>query len=70
MIKAIFLPIAAAGFITAGALGMAGHASAATVAEGPGYSYSPEVKAQPAPNMQPGWHAHHGPARVAILQNR
>jgi hypothetical protein len=70
MIKAIFLPIAAAGFITAGALGMAGHASAATTATGPGYSYSPEVKAQPAPNMQPGWHAHHGPGRIAVLQNR
>lgn len=70
MIKAIILPIAAAGFIAAGALGMAGHAAAAATATGPGYSYSPEVKANPAPTMQPGWQAHHGPARIAILQNR
>lgn len=73
MIKHLGLGIVTAGIIGAGALGLAGTAAAATTAQGPagpGYSYSPEVKAHPAPTMAPGWHHHHGPARVAVLQNR
>ncbi|WP_235683495.1 MULTISPECIES: hypothetical protein [Mycobacteriaceae] len=73
MIKHLGLSIVTAGIIGAGALGLAGTAAAATTAQaptGPGYSYSPEVKAHPAPTMAPGWHAHHGAARIAVLQNR
>jgi hypothetical protein len=45
------------------AVGLAGMASAATATEptGPGYSYAPSVKAQPAPDhtLSPGWcHRH------------
>lgn len=73
IIRTLALPVVAAGVIGAGALGLAGTAAAATQVT-PGdhgsHSFSPEVKAHPAPNMTPGWHAHHGPARVAILQNR
>jgi hypothetical protein len=38
------------------AVGLAGMANAQTVTQptGPGYSYSPSVKAQPAPEMTPG----------------
>jgi hypothetical protein len=56
------LPIVSAGIIGGAALGMAGMASAATQTQpsGPGYSYSPNVKAHPAPQAQPGWHGHHG----------
>ena len=44
------------------AVGLAGMASAATTngPTGPGYSYSPSVKAKPAPTQKPGWHNHHG----------
>ena len=71
MIKNLALGICTAGIIGAGALGLAGTASAATQAPtGPGYSYSPEVKAHPAPSMTPGWHGHHGPARIAALEGR
>ena len=57
----IALPIMSAGIIGAGALGMAGMANAATstAPSGPGYSYSPVVKAHPAPA-----HHLHGVARV------
>ena len=43
------------------ALGLAGMANAAVTtngATGPGYSYSPSVKAKPAPTQKPGWHNH------------
>ena len=44
------------------AVGLAGMANAATPTEptGPGHSYSPSVKAHPAPSQKPGWHNHHG----------
>lgn len=71
-LKAAALGICTTALIGAGALGLAGTATAATstAPTGPGYSYSPEVKAHPAPAMQPGWHGHHGPAKIAALQNR
>ncbi len=67
MIKTLGLSIVTAGIIGAGVLGLAGTAAAATTTttpSGPGYSYSPEVKAHPAPTMAPGWHAHHGAGGV------
>ena len=48
------------------ALGLAGMASA-QAPTGPGYSYSPETHATPAPTAKPGWHGNHGPARIAHL---
>jgi hypothetical protein len=44
------------------AVGLAGMASAATPTEpsGPGHSYSPSVKAKPAPEAKPGWRNHKG----------
>lgn len=65
------LPIVSAGIVGAAALGLAGTASAQTQAPvGPGYSYSPQTHATPAATQPGGWDAHHGPARVAHLQNR
>jgi hypothetical protein len=63
------LPIVSAGIIGGAALGMAGMASAATQAQpiGPGHSYTPVVKAHPAPQAQPGWQVHHGPAKIQHL---
>ncbi|MFI5508603.1 hypothetical protein ACIA48_14115 [Mycobacterium sp. NPDC051804] len=57
----IALPIMSVGIIGAAAVGMAGMANAATstAPHGPGYSYSPVVKANPAPQ-----HHLHGVARV------
>jgi hypothetical protein len=52
------------------ALGLAGMANAATNGQaptGPGYSYSPDTYAKPAPTAAPGWHNNHGPARIAHL---
>jgi hypothetical protein len=48
---------------------MAGMANAATQTQptGPGYSYAPAVKANPAPEALPGWQGHHGPAKIANL---
>ena len=63
----------AAGTIGAAALGLAGMANAATSGQaptGPGYSYSPDTYAKPAPNALPGWHNNHGPAYIAHLQGR
>jgi hypothetical protein len=43
------------------AVGLASMANAeSTAPTGPGYSYSPSVKADPAPSQKPGWHNHHG----------
>ena len=60
--------------IGAAALGLAGMANATTTGgqtpTGPGYSYSPDTYAKPAPTAIPGWHDNHGPARIAHLQNR
>ena len=52
------------------ALGLAGMANAAPSGQaptGPGYSYSPDTYAKPAPTAAPGWHNNHGPARIAHL---
>jgi len=51
------------------AVGLAGMASAATPTQpsGPGYSYSPSVKAHPAPEAAPGWHNHHGVWHINAL---
>jgi hypothetical protein len=66
----IALPVISSGLIGGAALGVAGMANAATTTEphGPGYSYSPDVKANPAPEAQPGWHGHHGVWHVENLQ--
>jgi hypothetical protein len=66
------LPILSAGIIGAAGLGFAGMANAATPTQptGPGYSYSPETKAHPAPTATPGWRAHHGAHHIADLQNQ
>jgi len=65
------LSAVAAGTIGAAALGLAGMANATAQAPtGPGYSYSPDTHAKPAPSANPGWHNNHGPARIAHLQNR
>ena len=63
--------IAVPAMIGGAALGLAGMANATAQAPtGPGYSYSPVVKAKPAPTAQPGWHGNHGPARIANLSQR
>jgi hypothetical protein len=63
--------IAVPAMISAAALGLAGMANATAQAPtGPGYSYSPDTYAKPAPSAIPGWHGNHGPARIAHLQNR
>ena len=61
------LPAMTAGLIGGAALGLAGAANATSgqAPTGPGYSYSPTVKAKPAPTQAPGWQAHHGPQRFA-----
>jgi hypothetical protein len=67
------LPAVTAGMIGAAALGLAGMANAATSGQaptGPGYSYSPDTYAKPAPTAKPGWHNNHGPQRIANLQNQ
>ena len=70
-IRLIALPILSAGLIGGAALGLAGTANAAGQApSGPGYSYSPAVKAKPAPTQRPGWHNHHGQAHVDNLTQR
>ena len=65
----IALPLVSAGILGGAALGLAGMASAATTQPtGPGYSYSPEVKAQPAPNAQAGHRWHKGVHHIAVLE--
>jgi hypothetical protein len=60
--------IAVPAMIGGAALGLAGMANASTQAPvGPGYSYSPDTYAKPAPTAKPGWHNNHGPARIAHL---
>jgi hypothetical protein len=62
--------IAVPAMIGGAALGLAGMANAATSGQaptGPGYSYSPDTHAKPAPTAKPGWHNNHGPARIAHL---
>jgi hypothetical protein len=66
--------VAVPAMIGAAALGLAGMANATTTGgqtpTGPGYSYSPDTYAKPAPTAKPGWHNNHGPARIAHLQCR
>jgi hypothetical protein len=71
IIARIALPVVSAGILGGAALGLAGMANAATVTTptGPGYSYSPSTKAQPAPTQKPGWHNHHGVWHVSALSN-
>jgi hypothetical protein len=66
----IAIPVVSAGIIGGAALGLAGMANAATSAEpsGPGHSYSPDVKAHPAPEARPGRHNHHGVWHIESLQ--
>ena len=62
--------IAVPAMIGGAALGLAGMANATTTGQaptGPGYSYSPDTYAKPAPTATPGWHNTHGPARIAHL---
>jgi hypothetical protein len=65
--------VAVPAMIGAAALGLAGMANAATTEQaptGPGYSYSPDTYAKPAPTATPGRHGHHGPQHIANLLNR
>ncbi len=63
------LSVVSAGIIGGAALGMAGMANASTptYGTGPGHSYSPVVKAHPAPEAQPGWHGRHGVNHIEHL---
>jgi hypothetical protein len=66
MARYIALPLMSAGIIGGAALGMAGMANAApTTPNGPGYSYSPAVK---APSAAAG-HTHHhsGVTHIAAM---
>jgi hypothetical protein len=65
----IALPIVSAGIIGGAALGMAGMANAATMTDpaNPGHSFSPSVKAHPAPSATPGWRNHHGMHHIEAL---
>lgn len=62
--------VAVPAIIGAAALGLAGLANATpgpaaptttTAPRGPGYQYSPDTYASPAPSQLPGWQKHHGP---------
>jgi hypothetical protein len=66
----IAMPVVSAGIIGGAAIGLAGAVCAATSTQptGPGHSYAPSVKAQPAPVAQPGSHWHQGVRHVADLQ--
>jgi hypothetical protein len=48
---------------------MAGMANAATMTDpaNPGHSFSPSVKAHPAPSATPGWRNHHGMHHIEAL---
>jgi hypothetical protein len=67
----IALPVVSAGIFGGAALGLAGMANAATTTQptGPGYSYSPSVKAKPAPEAMPGWRNHKGIWHINALKN-
>ena len=69
--RIVALPIVSAGIIGGAALGFAGMANAQAIGgqdpTGPGYSYSPQTHAHPAPTAKPGWHGNHGPAYIAHL---
>jgi hypothetical protein len=63
------MTVASAGIIGGAALGLAGAASATTSTPptGPGHSYAPSVKANPAPAAKPGWRNHRGVTHVEHL---
>jgi hypothetical protein len=67
-IARLALPVVSAALIGGAALGLAGaaNADAGTQPSGPGYSYAPVVKAQPAPSAPTGLH---GSARSQYFQN-
>jgi hypothetical protein len=67
----IALPAVSAGIIGGAALGLAGAANAATTTlndQRSSFVATPAVKAQPAPEAQPGWRWHHGMHHLADLQ--
>jgi hypothetical protein len=69
--RLLALPVLSAGIIGGAALGLAGTANASAQAPvGPGYSYSPTVKAHPAPSATPGWRSHHGAHHIADLNRQ
>jgi hypothetical protein len=71
LVRFFALPVVSAGIIGGAALGMAGIANAATSVASdpqPGIMATPQVKAHPAPQAQPGWHGHHGVWHIANLQ--
>jgi hypothetical protein len=66
------LPALALAVFGGAVLGLSGTAHASTglggqEPTGPGYSYSPNTHAHPAPTVGPGWHGNHGPAYIAHL---
>jgi hypothetical protein len=70
ILATVALPVAATAILGGAALGLAGAANAAATGQapsGPGYSYSPQTLAHPAPTVGPGWHGNHGPAYIAHL---
>ena len=63
------LPIVSAGIIGGAALGLAGAANAATTdVRPPAVVATPDTKAHPAPEAQPGWYWHHGVHHLSDLQ--
>ena len=63
------MPIVSAGIIGAGALALAGTASAAdTDVRPPDIVATPDTKAHPAPDAMPGWRWHHGVYHLQDLQ--
>jgi hypothetical protein len=72
IIARIALPIASAGILSAGALGLAGIASAQTTTTQTGSHTSivttPDTYAKPAPSAMPGWRFHHGHGHAYLGQ--
>ncbi|OFJ54863.1 hypothetical protein [Mycolicibacterium grossiae] len=72
ILPTLALPVLALAISGAAALVATGIANASTGPggqdpTGPGYSYSPQTHAHPAPSAKPGWHGNHGPAYIAHL---
>jgi hypothetical protein len=66
----IALPAISVGILGGAALGMAGMANAATSVGSdpwPVIVATPQVRAHPAPEAQPGWHGHHGVNHIEHL---
>lgn len=71
IIRKIAFPLVSAGILGGAALGFAGMAAASPgyhPEPRPGIVAVPEVKAQPAPEVRPGGHWHHGMYHVIDLQ--